>query len=793
MLALLRSLIHNKSNKMFHLRYPKTIIALFLIFSVLGVTVALNRLYFRFSFEDFFPKGDPDLEFYYEFKSKFEPDDNFLLIAIHRKQGIFDKDFLGKVKDFSLKARDTNFEIKDSSSSPWSLNKNLLPLAGKNGFKAFPVLESQSLLQVEFPVKTPFAFTSIPAVHLDEPERYESDKKRILSDERLLNTFVSADAKTTVVVIKTIDNIQQEVAEKLMKSLRKQLDSYAFDEYHILGRANFQTELVAMQIYEFALSALVSGILVLLIMWLIFRRFWGVVISISSIALGLFIFVGIIGIIGKPLDSMALLYPIIMIIVGTSDVIHVMSKYVDELQKGNKQLEAIKITMKEIGLSVFLTSFTTAIGFLSLVFSKLEPIRNFGINASIGVMTAYFTVIFFTTAILTLFDKNQIIKLRSTVDDSFWYKTYSRINLITQKRKGLVMSIMVIVIVVCSWGISMINTNTKIEKILPIGASVTNDFFFFEKNFSGFRPFEIAVIAQNGKTVDDFEIVQEMAKVEAKMLEYEAVKSVSSITWLYKSMNRAFHGDRADYYKMPEKEDFYKFQALAEQAGANRNANIMISKDRKYARISSRLLDIGGDNIKKMTAELNDFFKNNTNNKIVSFKQTGTGVIVDKNLVYVRDSLLQGLGFAVLVITLIMVILYRNLKMVIVALVPNIIPMLIAGAILGFSGIPLEAGVAIVFSIIFGIAVDDTIHILGRFRLLKMEGLDTDKAISITLVETGKAVTLTTVVLFFGFVILLFSSNPPAVTIGLLISSTLLSALICDVFLIPVLLRIFKY
>ena len=778
---------------MFHLRYPKTIIALFLIFSVLGVTVALNRLYFRFSFEDFFPKGDPDLEFYYEFKSKFEPDDNFLLIAIHRKQGIFDKDFLGKVKDFSLKARDTNFEIKDSSSSPWSLNKNLLPLADKKGFKAFPVLESQSLLQVEFPVKTPFAFTSIPAVHLDEPERYESDKKRILSDERLLNTFVSADAKTTVVVLKTIDNIQQEVAEKLMKSLRKQLDSYAFDEYHILGRANFQTELVAMQIYEFALSALVSGILVLLIMWLIFRRFWGVVISISSIALGLFIFVGIIGIIGKPLDSMALLYPIIMIIVGTSDVIHVMSKYVDELQKGNKQLDAIRITMKEIGLAVFLTSFTTAIGFLSLVFSKLEPIRNFGINASIGVMTAYFTVIFFTTAILTLFDKNQIIKLRSTVDDSFWYKTYSKINLITQKRKGLVMSIMVIVIVVCSWGISMINTNTKIEKILPIGASVTKDFFFFEKNFSGFRPFEIAVIAQNGKTVDDFEIVQEMAKVEAKMLEYEAVKSVTSITWLYKSMNRAFHGDRADYYKMPEKEDFYKFQALAEQAGANRNANIMISKDRKYARISSRLLDIGGDNIKKMTAELNDFFKNNTNNKIVSFKQTGTGVIVDKNLVYVRDSLLQGLGFAVLVITLIMVILYRNLKMVIVALVPNIIPMLIAGAILGFSGIPLEAGVAIVFSIIFGIAVDDTIHILGRFRLLKMEGLDTDKAISITLVETGKAVTLTTVVLFFGFVILLFSSNPPAVTIGLLISSTLLSALICDVFLIPVLLRIFKY
>jgi hypothetical protein len=778
---------------MFHLRFPKTVIAIFLLLSVVGTLIAVNRLYFRFSFEDFFPKGDPDLEFYYEFKSRFEPDDNFLLIAIHRKEGIFEQEFLKKVKDFSLNVPETAIEIKDSSGSPWIAGKNLSALSGKKTFLANPILESQSLMQVDFPIKTPFAFTVIPAVHLDEPDKYEADKKRILSDERLLNSFISADAKTTVVVLKTIDNIQQEVAEKLMEALRKELDTYKFDEYHILGRANFQTELVAMQIYEFALSALVSGILVLIIMWLIFRRFWGVVLSISSIALGLFIFIGIIGIIGRPLDSMSLLYPIIMIIVGTSDVIHVMSKYVDELQKGQNKLESIKITMREIGLSVFLTSFTTSIGFLSLLFSKLEPIRNFGFNAAIGVTTAYFTVVFFTTAVLTLFDKNQIIKLRTGNDDSFWFKTYRRINIITQKRKCLVMTIMFLIIIICIWGIFMINTNTKIEKMLPIGASVTKDFFFFEKNFSGFRPFEIAVIAQNGKTVDDYEVVQEMSKVEAKLLKYEAVKSVTSITWLYKSFNRAFHGDRAEYFKMPDKDDFYKFQELAIQAGAEKNTNIMVSKDKKYARISSRLLDIGGDNIKKMTAELNDYFNKSTDSTVVKFRQTGTGVIVDKNMVYVRDSLLQGLGFALLVITLIMVILYRNLKMVIVALIPNLIPMLIAGAILGFTGIPLEAGVAIVFSIIFGIAVDDTIHILGRFRLLKIEGYDTDKAISLTLVETGKAVTLTTVVLFFGFVILLFSSNPPAVTIGLLISSTLASALVCDAFIIPVLLRFFKF
>lgn len=778
---------------MIHLKYPKAVIAFFFIFAVVGTFTALNRLYFRFSFEDFFPKGDPDLEFYNEFKSRFEPDDNFLLIAVRREEGIFEQKFLKNVHDFSLKSREIQFEINDSIDSPWKPEIDLFA-AENNKFSVKPIQESQSLLQIEFPLKTPFSFTSIPAIHIDEPDRYEEDKKRILSDERLLNNFISADAKTTVVILKTVDNIQQEVAEKLMKSLRNLIAEYNFEEYHILGRANFQTELVAMQTFEFAMSALVSSILVLIIMWLIFRRFWGVVVSVASIFLGLLIFIGIIGIIGRPLDSMALLYPIIMIIVGTSDVIHVMSKYVDELQKGKSQYESIRITMREIGLSVFLTSFTTAIGFLSLMFSKLEPIQNFGLNAAIGVLTAYFTVIFFTTAVLTLFTKDQIIKLRTDANAGFFNTVFVKINHITKTKPAHILTALSLLLLICFIGISLINTNTKIENILPAGASVTEDFKFFESNFSGFRPFEVAVMAQGNNKVDDFEVLKEISKVEEKMLSYDAVRSVSSITWLYKTLNRAFHGNRQEYYKMPENDEvFSKYKKLADQASGNSSMNMMMSADGKNARISSRLLDIGGDNIKSMSKELNEFFEKNTDNSLVKFRQTGTGVIVDKNLIYVRDSLLQGLGFAILVIIILMVLLYGSLKMILVALIPNILPMLIAGAILGYTGIPLEAGIAIVFSIIFGIAVDDTIHILGRFRLLKIQGFDTDDAIALTLSETGKALTLTTIILFFGFIILLFSSNPPAVTIGLLISSTLFSALVCDVFLIPVLLRLLKY
>ena len=136
-----------------------------------------------------------------------------------------------------------------------------------------------------------------------------------------------------------------------------------------------------------------------------------------------------------------------------------------------------------------------------------------------------------------------------------------------------------------------------------------------------------------------------------------------------------------------------------------------------------------------------------------------------------------------------MALLFRNWKMLFISLVPNIFPLLLAGALLGFLGIDLEAGTSIVFAVIFGIAVDDTIHFLSKFKLARNKGMSIEESLHITFLETGKAIVLTTVILFFGFLVMLFSIHPPSVTIGLLISLTLFSALISDLMLIPLLIR----
>ena len=154
-------------------------------FSVLALfsLLALFRLNFSFDFEQFFPKGDKDLAFFKEFIEDFETDDNFLLIAIENKEGVFEEKFLNDFHDFTLKTRD-------------------LP----------HVILSQSLTKVEYPIKTPFAITTIPAIHRDDPSKYERDKKRILEDERFVSNLISEDATAMVVFIKTIESIQLDPA-----------------------------------------------------------------------------------------------------------------------------------------------------------------------------------------------------------------------------------------------------------------------------------------------------------------------------------------------------------------------------------------------------------------------------------------------------------------------------------------------------------------------------------------------------------------------------------------------------
>lgn len=735
----------------------KAIIAAFAVF-VIVCGYFITQLNFAFSFEQFFPEGDEDLEFFKEFSEEFETDDNFLLIAIKREEGVFDSTFLNKFHAFSLDMRDIPH-----------------------------VTKSQSLTQLKFPLKTPFGFTTIPAIHLNKPSKYESDKKRLEGDQRIIGNFIAKDFKSLAVVIKNTDRIGLEESKEMVTAINAKIDEYGFEDNHILGRAYFQAELVRMQQKEILVSTGISVFLVFLIMMFIYRKPIGVMIALGSIGVGLIVFLGVLGMLGRELNAISALYPVLMLIVGTSDVVHIMTKYLDELKKGLSREKAILKSMKQIGFATLLTSLTTAAGFLSLFTSRIATISGFGLNAAMGVIIAYIVVIFLTTSLLSLFSADQISQKRRSND--FWDKWLDRVNLSTIQHPGKIVLAGLAFVVFCGFGMSKVSTNYNLADNLPMKAKITDDFHYFEAFYSGFRPVEYAVFAQNDLQADDYKVLLEIDKLEKKLIESTVFTSVQSINDLHKSLNRAFNNNRKNAYVLPSTErKFLKNKKLLDRTPSMTN-NIMLSKDGTKTRVTTKIKDIGADSIKVETGRIDQWISENIDSEIITVRRTGTGLIVDKNAKYIREDLFKGLAMALLIVSLLMVFLFKDIRMLIISLIPNLLPLLFAAAIIGYFGIELEAGISIVFAVVFGIAVDDTIHFLSKYKLARGYGLDKEEAISVTFKETGKAIIFTSIILFFGFMVMLFSNHVATLRIGMLVSLTLFSALICDMYLIPIMIR----
>ena len=722
----------------------------------------LTRLKFTFDFEQFFPQGDPDFEFFKNYIKDFESDDNFLLIAVERRNGVFEQKFLEKFHDFTVKAGE-------------------LP----------HVTSSMSLTKIQYPLKTPFGITTIPAIHIEDTAFYASDRARAMQDKRFVHNLISEDGTALAVVLKTVASTDLKQAKELMGALDSLLVGYksdnAFDEVHVLGRTYFQREMVAMEMREVVVSTLVAALLAIAVLFFIFRRWWSVFIAMAGIGLALLFFLGLLSALGRELNALAALYPILMCIVGVADTIHITSKYLDELEKGHDRNTAIRITLKEIGLATFITCITTAIGFASLLTNRTAPIQGFGVNAAIGVVVAFFVIYGWLWAMLPRFRTDQLIKF--TPEYAFWGRFMDWTYRYTKANGRRIAWFSGGLLLVCLYGISLINTNYRIKNNLPRGQQITADFLYFEKKFSGFRPVEIAVFPQNGRKADDFEVLREMDKLEGHLRTYPPMKTLASVNDLYRSLHAMNYGNRPEAYRLPDSlADFERYQRLAEKAPAS-YTDVLLSKNRDKARIAGRMQDVGRDTVALMQASIEKWWQANTDSAVAKFKITGTGVILDKNSAYIRDNMLQGLIPSVLVVALIMALLFKDLRMVLVFFVPNVFPLFFAGALIGFLNIPLEAGIATVFSIVFGIATDDTVHFLSNFKLCRSRGLSVEASLRTTLAETGKAMCLGSIILFFSFLVMLFSIHPPSVTVGLLVSVTLAGALFCDLLLAPVLVR----
>ena len=402
-----------------------------MIFLPLSVYFTL-QLKFSYDYEDFFPKGDPDLDFYYTFRDQFEHDDNFLLVGLKPKEGILNTKFLTSVDSATNKIQRSDYAERVYSIANF--------------------------------IKSPFGFIDYPALHIYEPEKYAVDSGRIQLDERISGKLISDNFTTTVIFIKTDDTLSQQESVLFIDDVKQSLQESGISDYHLLGKSNFQVELVKLQRKEFFLYSMLSVLLVAVVTYLLFRKIWAVLISMTTVAISLIIFTGILGFSQIEQNVMSTLFPIVIIIIGISDAIHFLGKYIIELRKNNKREIALFKTLSDIGFATLLTAVTSAIGFLTMLTSNVPPIRFFGVLSALGVLLVYIVVLFLISPLLKLFTLKQLDKF-GYAGENKWGGIVEIIYNSGKNHTRKMLTISAVILLIFTYGMTQITTRQGCRKM----------------------------------------------------------------------------------------------------------------------------------------------------------------------------------------------------------------------------------------------------------------------------------------------------------------------------------------
>ena len=339
----------------------------------------------------------------------------------------------------------------------------------------------------------------------------------------------------------------------------------------------------------------------------------------------------------------------------------------------------------------------------------------------------------------------------------------------------------------------MLEANNLIMDDLEQTEQIQKDFRYLGEHYGGIRPFELAVsLKDTNDGVWDLDVLNKLDSIEIYLEEQYGTRIRLSLTKAVKVLNRASHVGDTSYYAIPQsKRQLRKLKRPIKIAQQGKFYRTLVDSTETLVRLGGAMDDIGNKEVQMKNDSLMAFLESNGFNEKFNFQITGTAHLLDKNMRYLSSSLIKGLSVSVIIVAFIIGFIYRSWSILVISIITNLIPLVFVAGLMGYLGINLKTSTAIVFTIAFGIAVDDTIHYLGKFKYELMKGKGKLYALKRSYLTTGKAMILTTLILCGGFLLLILSSFQGTFYMGLMLCLTLLVALIADITLLPVLLLLF--
>ena len=526
-----------------------------------------------------------------------------------------------------------------------------------------------------------------------------------------------------------------------------------------------------------------------IIFFFFFRSYRATFISMITVIIGVLWAFGILGLLKYEITVLTALIPPLIIVIGIPNCIFLINKYQQEIKQHGNQAKSLQRVIAKVGNATLMTNVTTASGFATFILTNSQLLKEFGIVASICIIAIFLLCLLIIPIVYSFMPvpKNKHLKhlnkrwINRFVD---WMENKVRHNRIA------IYIISIGLLCVSIIGIYNIKISGSLVEDMPKKTEFFKSIRFFEKEYKGIMPLEILIDTKRKKGVMKLATLKRMNELQEYIEEFPEFSKPLSVVDLVKYSKQAYYNGNPEYYQLPNSQE--RSFILSYAKSSTKDTNLLksyVDSTGQFARITTFMKDTGTERFDRIEEDLKakalKIFPQDR--YTVSF--TGKALLFQKGTKYLVKNLIISLSLAILLIALFMAWMFRSFRMILVSLIPNLLPLIITAGLMGFLGVPIKPSTILVFSIAFGISVDDTIHFLAKYRQeLIANNWKIKKSVYAALRETGVSMFYTSIVLFFGFSVFTISSFGGTVALGALVSVTLVFAMLANLLLLPSLL-----
>ncbi|MDP5077680.1 MAG: efflux RND transporter permease subunit [Nonlabens sp.] len=627
---------------------------------------------------------------------------------------------------------------------------------------------------------------------LKSQEAYAAYKNTLFNDLPFYKNLVYSEKdsvlRTAVYLKKEIVNseIRKDFVINKLIPLVERIEKESKMDVHVSGMPYIRTlnaQNIVDEIGMFLLAALLitSGIF-----FFFFRSWRATFISVITVVVGVMWAFGILGLLHYEITVLTALIPPLIIVIGIPNCIFLINKYQQEIKLHGNQAKSLQRVVTKVGNATLMTNLTTASGFATFIFTDSTLLKEFGTVASICIVSIFLLSLLIIPIIysyLPVPKDRHLEHLRKQWIGTFvdWTERMVKNNRIA------IYVTSVIILMISMVGISLIRVSGSLIEDMPQNTDFFRDIRFFEESFDGIMPLEIVIDTKKKEGVSKPLTLKKLNQLEDHIIKTPELSRPMSIVSVVKYTKQAFYGGDPEFYDLPTSNERLFIAPLLKESGGNvAFMKSYVDSTGQNARITTFMKDMGTDRMERVEENLRHEIETIFPAEKYNVTLTGKALVFQKGTNYLITNLIISLTLAIILIALFMAWMFKSLRMIFVSLVPNILPLLITAGLMGYLGVPIKPSTILVFSIAFGISVDDTIHFLAKYRQeLIANNWRIKKSVFGALRETGVSMFYTSIVLFFGFSTFILSSFGGTVALGALVSATLLFAMLSNLLLLP--------